>query len=589
MNNYLLIAKGLHFPADAVTEKMAFLGKTGGGKTYAAMKSGEQMLKIHAQMVVLDPVGKWHGLRTLKNGKKGFSIPVFGGLYGDVPLEVESGKLIADLIVDKNLSAVIDVSQFETDRDKTRFSTDFAHRFYYKKKINPSPVHLFLEESEEFIPQNPQKGEEQMLHAFKRIWKLGRNFGIGGSLISQRPQEINKKAFNQTECLFAFQMTGIQERNTIKEWIGKKGLTEDVIDILPSLEKGECWLWSPVWLKVSEKIKVNEKETIDISATPKMGMKAVKPQELSSAEIEKIKEAMQETIVKAKENDPAELKKQIFELQKQLKGKGVAVQVAVKDNSEAIGLRKQLADANKKISEHTIWQNSAIKVIDVLGKTLSEHREKLYGKIPPPIVETRNKVLPAVITDNNEKNFYRAQSKMVYNPKSQDSIAVPKEYNSPDNGSLAKCDKALLTVLAQREGRSSNKSQVALLSGYSVRSSGFVNGLSRLRVKGFLEGNGDSMIITEEGKQALGKYELLPSGERLHNYWLSKLSRSDSAILQVLLDNYPEYISRESISSETGYSMTSSGFVNALSRLRVAELIEETKTKEVKASSTLFE
>ncbi len=32
-----------------------------------------------------------------------------------------------------------------------------------------------------------------MLHAFTRLVKIGRNFGIGVSLLSQRPQEVNKK------------------------------------------------------------------------------------------------------------------------------------------------------------------------------------------------------------------------------------------------------------------------------------------------------------------------------------------------------------------------------------------------------------
>jgi len=60
-------------------------------------------------------------------------------------------------------------------------------RFFFRKKQSPSAVHLFLEECQEFIPQNTMRGEEHMLHAFTRLQKLGRNFGVGASLISQRP------------------------------------------------------------------------------------------------------------------------------------------------------------------------------------------------------------------------------------------------------------------------------------------------------------------------------------------------------------------------------------------------------------------
>ena len=86
---------------------------------------------------------------------------------------------------------------------------------------------VFVEECQEFIPQNPQGEENKMLHAFNRMVKIGRNFGIGMSMISQRPQEVNKKSLNLAEILFAFQMTGPQERKTIEGWIAEKGIDED--------------------------------------------------------------------------------------------------------------------------------------------------------------------------------------------------------------------------------------------------------------------------------------------------------------------------------------------------------------------------
>jgi len=85
----------------------------------------------------------------------------------------------------------LDVSQFESDADKARFARAFADRFFFRKKAAPSAVHVFIEECQEFAPQNPQREEAAMLHAFTRLVKIGRNFGIGVSLLSQRPQEVN--------------------------------------------------------------------------------------------------------------------------------------------------------------------------------------------------------------------------------------------------------------------------------------------------------------------------------------------------------------------------------------------------------------
>jgi DNA helicase HerA-like ATPase len=118
----LRLSNDLKLPIEAVTEKLGWLGRTGSGKTYGAQKLAEEMHRAGAQFVALDPVGKWWSLRLAADGKTpALPIPVFGGLHGDIPLEPTAGKLIADVIVDRGISAVVDVSQFEADAQKARF------------------------------------------------------------------------------------------------------------------------------------------------------------------------------------------------------------------------------------------------------------------------------------------------------------------------------------------------------------------------------------------------------------------------------------------------------------------------------------
>lgn len=275
MTRALEISDSLSLPLRAVTEKLAFLGRTGSGKTYAAQKLAEEMHAAAAQFVVLDPVGVWYGLRLARDGKApGLPIPVLGGLHGDIPLEPGAGALIANLVVDRGVSVVLDVSQFESDADKARFARAFADRFFFRMKAAPSAVHLFLEECQEFAPQNPAREEAGMLHAFTRLVKIGRNYGIGVSLISQRPQEVNKKVLNLTELLFAFQLTGPQERKTLQGWIADKGIDEDIAGELPKLKVGAPHVWSPAWLEISRVVPIARKATFDASSTPAVGAKA---------------------------------------------------------------------------------------------------------------------------------------------------------------------------------------------------------------------------------------------------------------------------------------------------------------------------
>ena len=220
----LHLSRELDLPLDAITERLGFLGQSGSGKTYAAMRLAELMLEVGAQIIAVDPVGPWWGLRAAADGKgPGFPVHVFGGIKGDVPLTPEAGALVADVLVDKGISAVLDVSDF-TIGQMHHFLVDFAERFFDRKKRSPTPVHVFWEEAHTFIPQQlpPDPKAALMLNRVERIIRVGRNYGIGSSLISQMPQSVNKKSLNQIACLFAMRTLGPQERKAIGTWFDER-------------------------------------------------------------------------------------------------------------------------------------------------------------------------------------------------------------------------------------------------------------------------------------------------------------------------------------------------------------------------------
>ena len=64
MTKSLSFAKHRSLPIEAVTQKFAFLGQSGSGKTYGAGKFVEGLLEAGAQVVILDRVGIWYGLRS---------------------------------------------------------------------------------------------------------------------------------------------------------------------------------------------------------------------------------------------------------------------------------------------------------------------------------------------------------------------------------------------------------------------------------------------------------------------------------------------------------------------------------------------
>lgn len=318
----LHISPQLSLPVEAVTQKIAVLGMTGSGKSYCMTKLAELYLDARAQVVFLDPKGEAWGLRLMADGRTpAYPVPVFGGDHGDIPLKPDMGARVAELLVEGDYSAVLDVSEFVSS-ELARFGYDFATRLFELKKRKPGAMSLMIDEAQDFIPQNPnERGfEPKMLAAFERVGKQLRSKGVGMVIAGQRPQEINKKVLNMCEVWFAFQMTGLQERETMEKLIRDADREEasKLKEVLPTLEVGHAHVWSPRLLKVSETFLIGEKKTLDTSATPEVGARRVEPRRLSPVDIEGLRSSMEEIIEEAEANDPARLKREVARLGREL-------------------------------------------------------------------------------------------------------------------------------------------------------------------------------------------------------------------------------------------------------------------------------
>lgn len=575
----LAFAEGLSLPMEtAPGQAFGFLGRRGAGKTYAAQKLAELFLESRIPIVAIDPTGVWFGLRL----GKGFDIPVFGGIHGDIPLEPTGGALVADLLADKGISAVLDVSQM-TNADMQRFVSAFGERFFQRMKADPSAVHIFLEECQEFVPERPMGEEKKTLHIWSRIVKLGRNFGIGISLVSQRPQEVSKRVMNLTEVLCVFQMTGPHERKRVQEWVGEKGIDDDIHSFLPKLPVGTARIWSPQWLQVSMTARILKKRTLDASSTPKAG-KRRRVGKLKPIDIPKIKEAMAATIERADQEDPAKLKARIKKLENenyalqrvpQAKDRELVRTERVKKLVEVPVLGKRHLVALHKAKDALDDGHNKLEVIRKSVQALDASYQKTGFTLMQLVNAVHEKKRPEPVQVLGARGDVRGTV------AAKDTIAraqvpapAPRSTGAKPNGqaeALSKCARALLTAIVQRHPRTTTRSQVALLSGYSVKSSSMSNGLSELRTAGLIRGGGDSMAPTSNGIAAAGDVPAMPTGDGLVMHWVDKLGRCPGAML--LAVHRAGTISKAHLCEVTGYTETSSSTSNALSELRTLELI----------------
>lgn len=251
----------IKLPISAATKTFAILAKRGAGKTYTGAVMAEEFYKNNIPFVVFDPIDVWWGLRFDKNGKdKGLPVVVFGLEHADIKLDRDMGRRIAQAVVRENVSAVI--STFGLPKVAQRhLIAEFAEELL---NINNTPRHIFVEEAHEFVPQRVQGAMGKVFSAVESLVVMGRNRGIGVTLINQRAATVNKDVLTQLDTLLAFRNVSPQDRKALKEWVeahSAEGDFDKFMDSLPTLPTGEGWIWSPEFMGVFEKIKIRKRET----------------------------------------------------------------------------------------------------------------------------------------------------------------------------------------------------------------------------------------------------------------------------------------------------------------------------------------
>jgi DNA helicase HerA-like ATPase len=247
----LHLADNLSLPIEAITQTFGVLGMRGSGKSNAAVVLAEELFRVGLHWVAIDPKGDWWGVRSSMDGKDpGLPVVVFGGRHADVPLEPNSGPLVADMVIDQTMTCVIDLSEF-TEGEKIRFlagqgrDDGFAYRLYRRKSEDQPPTHLFLEEADDYLPQKAMRDKAKLLHDCTKLFLWGRSRGVGGTLITQRSARLHKDALSQIGTLVVFRTGDPRDQKAILDWVKYHGQSEEVMESLSGLGDGECWVWSP--------------------------------------------------------------------------------------------------------------------------------------------------------------------------------------------------------------------------------------------------------------------------------------------------------------------------------------------------------
>lgn len=567
----LNIADNLSLPLDFVTERIAFLARTGAGKSGGMRVLAEEMVRAKQFFIFLDPKGDAWGIRS------DYGVLIMGGEHQDVPLEPRAGSFVADFLVGERISTVLDLSEF-TESEMVRFTADFGERFY---RTNREAVHWFIDEADEFAPQSGYNAEAlKCLGAIQRIQRRGRGRGIGVTLASQRSAVINKSVLTQAGTLIAMQTTAPHDMKAVDAWLEYAATKEArnlIMAELPGMQPREAFVYSPQLLGTKpHRITFRKFHSFDSMRTPKHGETRQQPKRLADLDLSAVQRDMADTIERVKAEDPKELQKQVFELKRQLAEakKSTAVVPQVKEKRVEIPVLKdgQIARLDKLADR---FERLKAELVDDGSRLVQEIRDGFvplsthFGTMAEKLHAIHNPAPVPTVPHQAPPPVHRVPAPHIAEHRERTHPAHANNGEHEGNKSVSEgYIESLVHVLVNRHPVPTPRAQLAGLAGKSTKSSAFGPNLRELLRRGLAQDTGQGYTATALAVSEYGGSRSAPvHGDAALQHWLGRLPQYESCLLRELARRFPSSLTKEDLADAAGKSLTSSAFGPALRNL----------------------
>lgn len=545
-------------PDAALDDRLGWIGTAGSGKTYNAGGGVERLLESGARVVIVDPLDVWWGLRLTADGKPSrFTLPIFGGEHGDLPLSEGAGKLIGETVANMAESCIVSLGGLDTKAAERRFMLAFLEALY--RNANNNPVHLIFDEADLWAPQNSSEPKLQAL--MEQIVRRGRVRGFIPWLITQRPAVISKDVLSQVDGLIAFKLTASQDRKAIGDWV--KGQADQgqwlTIDAsLPTLQRGTGLVWVP-GRGILETVAFPPKHTFDSSRTPSRGER-VEKKELKPLDLDKLKGKLASLEEEQKANDPTALKAEVARLKREL-AKAEKVKAAP----------PQIVHANADEIEAAKEAGRAEGFTEGLQRA-TEAIAALSGGSVPMKRSTRATGLKSA-----PAQFEKVSAEPM-------RVTAAAGLNGPQQRVL----NSLAWWSAFGIDRPTNE-QVAFIAGYSPIGGAYGNPRSSLKSMGLIDYPVPGRIsLTAAGMEKAEAPDAPTTRDELHRRVKGKLNGPQQRVLRPLLEAYPDSMVNDDLAAAARYSPIGGAYGNPRSSLKSRGLIDYPERGVVRASDWLF-
>jgi hypothetical protein len=539
-----------------LTSRMLIQANSGGGKSVIAISIIEQT-KGRVPFIVFDYDGEYYPLKETLN-----NVLIIGGQYADIPLSMKAASLLPRIIVSNQLSVILDISDLK-DSEKSMYAKLFIDALIHLPKQLWTAYLVFLEEAHKFCGE---QDKQVSAGTVKDLMTRGRKMGLCGILLTQRISKLHKDAAAECNNKFIGRTNLDIDMDRAARELGMTKNSEYSRLSLRDLKPGEFYAYGTsiephhvhvvhIGLPTTKLVKSG----LNISITPK------KPTEKMVSLLSKLNGLPAEAEEELK--TISELQKEVVRLKAELIRSNRAAPV---DNRQ---LEKVQANYQQSLVELNRLQAMAIanqKTADGLRKVIEAIDNITRKHVRNQISIGANQPTINIKIEKSEANVKKKEPNF-NTPVKSANHSVPVVA-----GSLGKCAKAIIHFVAGHADREFTKTQIAVFTGYSKTSSGFSNAISELNVRGFIIRNGDKIRVNldmmDEIVNAAG--QITPRTYNPETY-LHNLGKCEREVYECLLSQPTQAFTKEEISeiTPTRYSVTSSGFNNAISKLNTLGLL----------------
>jgi hypothetical protein len=527
-----------------IASRLLVTASSGGGKSWLLRKILEEV-SASTQTIVIDVEGEYASLREIRD-------MLLVGADGDLPAAPETAALLARRIMEKNVSAVIDIYELPPAK-RREFVAEFCGALVNMPKDLWRRCIIAIDETHEFAPNTKDKeyasGEQVGL-----LLSKGRKRGYCPILATQRLSKLSMDVAAECKTRFIGNTVLDVDQRRAADFLGwGKERWTDLRDLSPPGHEGEFFAVGPALTdRGIVKFRAGQVRT----SHPKAGEGAMPEPPQPSKKIAAVLQELTDLPHQAEEElkTVRQLKAKIGELQQQLRSRPRELVEKVREKRVEVPVLREgdIKRLEAVAEKFTAVGNVARATADSITSDLQASRRQ----VPVPAVgPVRSTSTPLVSQHQTPKT------------PSKPVISAPSSA-ATDEISLKAGAYRMLQILVQQRDQTLSLDQLGTLSGFAPSGGTFkeyVRSLTRQQLARELPG--DLLEPTQAGIDHVGSdVPRAPSTtEGRVEMWARQLKAGAAVMLRILVR--VGHLPKDVLGKESGFESSGGTFKEYLRAL----------------------